>query len=266
MRRMVDRGELVEHYATADEQGRLTGGTSLERLRTQLLLRRALPAAPSRILDVGGGAGVHAAWLAELGHSVHLVDAVPEHVEQARSAGTFTAALGDAVELAEADHSYDAVLLLGPLYHLRRRSERIQALREAHRVTRAGGVLAAAAISRYASMMDGFYRGFVADPAFVEIVVRDLETGRHDNPTRHPRYFTSSYFHTCAELRAEIAAAGYRLVDLLPVEGVLAWYPGLDEQMSDPVRRDLVLRCIERTEHDPAVTAASPHLLALASV
>ncbi|MEU6698964.1 class I SAM-dependent methyltransferase [Pseudonocardia sp. NPDC046786] len=120
---MVDRGELVEHYATADEQGRLTGGTSLERLRTQLLLRRALPAAPSRILDVGRGAGVHAARLAELGHSVHLVDAVPEHVEQARSAGTFTAALGDAVELAEPDHSYDAVLLLGPLYHLRRRSE-----------------------------------------------------------------------------------------------------------------------------------------------
>src|SRR3712207_8247911 len=49
------------------------------------IFRRHLGDAPLRVLDVGGGEGVHAAWLAADGHDVHLVDPVPAHVEQARS-------------------------------------------------------------------------------------------------------------------------------------------------------------------------------------
>ena len=81
------------------------------------------PAAPSRtaarVLDVGGGAGVHAAWLADDGHSVHVIDPMPSHVEQAnRLAGPrrrITAEVGDARRLAVTDGTVDAVLLLGPL-------------------------------------------------------------------------------------------------------------------------------------------------------
>jgi len=77
---------VVEHYETTDEGRRLTEGLGrLELLRTQEVLRRHLPDRPSEILDVGGATGVHARWLADDGHDVHVVDLVPAHVEKARA-------------------------------------------------------------------------------------------------------------------------------------------------------------------------------------
>ena len=72
---------------------------------------------------MGGGPGSRAAALARRGYQVHLWDAMPLHVTQAREAGrdpaaAFTAALGDARGLAEPDESQDAVVMFGPLYHL----------------------------------------------------------------------------------------------------------------------------------------------------
>ena len=75
-----------------------------------------------------------------------------------------------------ADASVDAVLLLGPLYHLTERADRVRALAEGRRVLRPGGVLAAAAISRYASAVDGLFRGHLREPGFEAIVERDLPT------------------------------------------------------------------------------------------
>lgn len=79
------------------------------------------PAAPARILDVGGGPGTHSARLAADGYEVELVDPVPLHARQAERAAAvaawpFTVRLGDARHLSASDRSADAVLLLGPLY------------------------------------------------------------------------------------------------------------------------------------------------------
>src|SRR5262245_40081960 len=157
--------EILCHYDREfDEESRITRGMGeLELLRTREIVRRNLPDGPLRIIDVGGGTGVHAAWLAEDGHEVHLVDPVPRHVERARrltpERGRITAELGDARDLrAAGDAAYDAALLLGPLYHLTERDERIAALREAARVVRPGGQVFAAAISRFASLFDGLSR------------------------------------------------------------------------------------------------------------
>ena len=153
--------EIVEHYdREIDEGRRITQGLGqLELLRTREIVRRHLPPAPRRILDVGGGTGVHAAWLASDGHDVHRLDRVPRHVDQARrlapGPGRVTAAVGDARDLAAARASVDAVLLLGPLYHLTERADRIRVLREAARVVRPAGVVFAAAVSRFASLFDG---------------------------------------------------------------------------------------------------------------
>src|SRR5215212_5220861 len=132
---------ILAHYSEGIEQDRLFGGRSqLERVRTQGLLTRHLPPAPAVVLDVGGGPGVYARWLTERGYEVHLVDPVPLHVEQAQGADPkpASATIGDARKLDWPNARVDAVLLLGPLYHLTERDDRLQALREAHRVLRPG--------------------------------------------------------------------------------------------------------------------------------
>ena len=147
--------DLGRHYATDAEQQRLvrTPHGRLEFLRTQELLRRVLTPSAS-VLDVGGGTGVHAEWIARDGHQVHLIDVVPAHVEAAARLPGVTAAVGDARELAIEDGNVDVVLLLGPLYHLVEAVERARALAQARRVLRPGGVLAAAGISRYLSALE----------------------------------------------------------------------------------------------------------------
>ena len=94
---------------------------------------------------------------------------------------------GDARSLSEDASSFDAVLLLGPLYHLIRREERVAALAEARRVVVGGGVMAAAGISRFASIIDGLARGLLLHPEFQSIVEKDLRSGEHRNPTALPR-------------------------------------------------------------------------------
>lgn len=119
------------------------------------------------MLDVGGASGVYATWLTEQGHRVLLVDPVPRHVATARAKGV-EAVVGDARALDEPDNSHDVVLLLGPLYHLIDRAERVRALAEARRVTR--GLVIAAAISRWSSLWEGLLRGLVDAPDFLPML------------------------------------------------------------------------------------------------
>lgn len=255
--------EIQAHYALGAEHGRLTAGPSLELLRTQLLLERFLPPAPARVLDVGGGPGVYASWLAGRGYQVHLIDPVPLHVEQAAAAGGFTAARGDARALAEPAGSYDAALLLGPLYHLTERADRLAALSGACRAVRPGGIVAAAVISRYASTFDGFFRGFLDKPGFAALMTEDLRTGQHRNPTALPELFTTAYFHDRDGIAAEVTESGLRLQAVLPVEGPLHWAPGIQDRLADPAQRDLILRTLTAMEGDPAIAGATAHLLAV---
>src|SRR5215471_6359601 len=100
-----ESSEIREHYeAEVVEAERLTSGAGqLELVRTREIVRRHLPPGPLTIHDVGGGAGAHAAWLADDGHEVHVVDPMPNHVEAARRLAArdrrITAEVGDARHL-----------------------------------------------------------------------------------------------------------------------------------------------------------------------
>jgi len=153
------------------------------------------------------------------------------------SAGGFSVAPGDARNLAEADGSYDAVLLLGPLYHLTARADRLRALAEARRVARSGGVVAVAVISRYASTFDGFFQGFIDKPGFAALMAEDLRTGQHRNPGHDAEFFTTAYFHDCDGIADEITESGLRLRHLLPVEGPMHWAPGIQGRLANPDQR-----------------------------
>src|SRR4029450_5292602 len=229
--------------ASVSEQQRL-GPWSLERVRTWELLGRYLPPPPAVVLDIGGAAGIYALPLAAAGYQVHLVDPLAMHVQQARRASAEQpaapragAAVGDARQLARPDASTDAALLLGPLYHLTDRADRIRALAEARRVLRPDGVLAAAAISRFASTCDGLLRGYLDEPGFEAIVEGDLRDGQPRNPTGRPEWFTTAYFHRPEELPGEVAEAGLRLDALLAVEGPAWMLPDIERRLGGPPRR-----------------------------
>ncbi len=256
--------EVLEHYGQIDEGGRITEGLGrLELLRTREILRRHLPEAPARILDVGGGTGVHAQWLAADGYEVHVVDPVPAHVAQAAQAAV-TAEVGDARRLSASDASVDAVLVLGPLYHLTHGADRVRALSEARRVVRPGGVIFAAAISRFASLFDGLARGRLFEPGFGDIVERDLREGQHRNPTGRPEWFTTAYFHHPDELRREAEVAGLEVVEIVGVEGLAGWLPHLEALFDSDQHRDAILSAARAVETEPTLLGLSAHLILVA--
>jgi len=260
---------LDVHYGHGRERDRLADGAgALERDRTRALIAARLPAPPAAVVDVGGAAGVYARWLADLGYAVMLVDRYPPHVAQAREESSrgrpFAAAVADARRLPLVDGSADVVLLLGPLYHLTEPADRLTALVEARRVLRPGGLLAAAAINRHASLLDGVFRRLLEQPGFPAVVDKALATGRHEPPAGAD-WFTRAYFHLPDELRDEVASAGFHDVDVMGVEGPGGWASDLAERRADPAAWQQVLDAAARTERDPATIAMSAHLLALAS-
>jgi SAM-dependent methyltransferase len=259
--------EVAAHYDIGAEQSRLcTGSGLLELLRTQDVLRRHLPHAPAKVLDVGGGPGAHAEWLAVDGHRVHLVDPVPLHVQQANALPGVRATIGDARALTAADASYDAVLLCGPLYHLDTVADRVRAWREAARVVRPGGLVAGAVITRYASLLDGLRRPFPQDERYRLVVEQAIETGQHRPPPDTP-WFTSAYFHRPDEPAAEARAAGLDVLSTVAVEGpaCLLSERELEAELADDRRRDYLMWALRRIEDDPSVLGASSHLLTLAT-
>lgn len=184
----------------------------------------------------------YAEWVGEVGHVAHLIDLAPAHI--------------------------DAVLLLGSLYHLVEREDRVQALREARRVTRRGGWVFAAATCRFAPLLGALVEGFFDDPAFAPVLARDLVDGQHRNTTGDPRRFTTAYFHRPEELLQEAADAGLAVVECLAIEGP-CWLAGgsrtaFEECWSEPRRRAALLELARSVERDRMALSASPHVMVVA--
>ncbi|GGK08620.1 hypothetical protein GCM10010123_43130 [Pilimelia anulata] len=257
--------EILDYYRRGGERHRLDRGAGrLEYLRTRDVLRRALPAAPARLLDIGGGTGVYAGPLAAAGYRVTVVDPVPDHVAAAAGHPGVTAVAGDARRVPLADGSADAVLLLGPLYHLIDAADRLAAWREAGRLLRPGGVVVAATISRFASLHDGWAHGHADAPGFADLVAGALADGRH-RPPPGADWFTTAYFHHPTEPAAEATAAGLADARTVFCEGPL-WLllDGLDPILADPARAAALLDQLRRVEDEPSLLGASAHLLTLA--
>jgi len=258
---------IRDYYERGLEAGRLTGGFPsgpLEFERTKEIISRYLSAPPLKIIDVGGGPGLYSAWLADRGDDVHLVDPVRLHVDQARSAhARITAEIGDARQLPHADDSFDTVLLLGPLYHLVAREDRLSALSEARRVVRSSGWVFAAAISRYAALFDLLVRADrLHDPEIFRLVEDVVETGVFRGQVS--QLFTTAYFHLPDDLREEVKAAGFELKALLNIEGPGFLLHDFEARWADPVKRKTVLDAARLVESKPELLSASSHILAVA--
>ena len=269
MKKLPD--EIVAHYEQGDEIRRLSSSLGqLEETRIRDLITRHLPVTPAVVYDLGGGPGSYACWLARGGYEVHLVDPVPLHVEQASAASQTQPdhpiaelCVGDARHLDRADNSVDVVLMLGPLYHLTERNERIAALRESYRILRRSGIIFAVAISRYASTLRGMVDGII-DPEYIKIVGRDLRDGKHRNPKEHPAYFTTAFLHRTEELKSEIEAVGFDLEGLFGIQGPAWLLQNLEEQWADPNCRERLLNIARSLESEPSIIGVSTHIMAIA--
>ena len=268
---LVTDRDIINFYQNQyDESTRLTHGPGdIELLRTLDVLTRFLPSETSAVLDVGGGAGVYADWLANQGHDVSLIDPVPRHVETANKIapgpGSITASIGDARSIEAQDDSFDVVLMLGPLYHLPEPSDRIAAWAEAKRVCRPGGLIAAAVISRFASFHDMLTRHKLTEPGILEMVTTDLETGQHRNPAMVDGLFTTAYLHHPDEISREATAAGVEIKHIIGVEGLASYAEDLPNQLADETTRTAILDMLRKTEEEASIVGASNHILAIAA-
>jgi SAM-dependent methyltransferase len=264
------------YYELGQEAERLgpRGPGRLEFERTQEIVLRSLPPAPAVIADIGGGPGRYALWLADLGYRVRHRDLVPLHVEQvtaaagaARAAGAaggggVESAIGDARALDLADASVDAVLLLGPLYHLDR-ADRVRTLREAGRIVRPGGPVFGAAITRWAARLDGVlrHRLYETEPD-MEQMVAEVERSGVLQPLG-PGSFCG-FTHRPEELRAEAQEAGLEVADLVCVEGAAIMLADLTERGADPEAWRIVLDSARALERVPELMGIGPHMLVTA--
>lgn len=256
------------YYDRAEEGTRLDSPLGVvEFLRTQEIILRALPPAPAVVADIGGGPGRYALWLAGAGagYEVEHRDLVQHHVDELATAAPrgVRTRLGDARALDLPDASVDAVLLLGPLYHLGERTDRVAALREAARVVRPGGPVFAAAISRWAPRLHGLVaqRLYERHPRMREVVERAERDGLLE--PAHEGGF-SAYTHRPDDLRAEILDAGLTLRDLVAVEGIAFALDDLDQRVGSPADLEIVLDTARSGERIPELLGLGPHLVATA--
>ncbi len=264
----TDLLNILDYYETTDEATRLQRLESeLELLRTRDILARTLPPVPAEVLDVGGGPGVHSFWLAGMGYRTHLVDLVPKHIKLAGQMATLyqeapllSISVGDARQLEFSDQSVDVVLMLGPLYHLVQRADRLAALREAYRVLRPGGVLIAEAISRYLPLIKVLTRNMLEDARLAPIVTRTLQTGQH-RPDPNLDFFTTAFFHHPRGLRREVAKAGFVPRSIFAVEGPVRLLKEFGQHWQQRERREWLLELARRLEQETVLMGVSGHMI-----
>jgi SAM-dependent methyltransferase len=257
---------MQAHYEQGSEQDRLDSPFGvIEFTRTQEIVLRALPPAPAVIADIGGGPGRYALWLAGMGHAVEHRDIAQGHVQLLSELAPdgVRSRWGDARTLDLGEESVDAVLLLGPLYHLTARDERVTALRQAARIVKPGGPVFAAAISRWAPRLHGLVaqRLYEDYPQMHDAVAEVERDGVL--PPLYEGAFTG-YTHRPHELREEVMEAGLTLVDLVAVEGIAFALSDLEDRVRSKPALDVVLDAARAVERAPEMLGLGPHLLATA--
>ena len=263
--------ELIERYydlCSANEWARL------ERYRTEYAvtlraMKHYLPLPPAQILDCGGGPGRYAIELTKQGYAVTLFDLSRVNLSYARTmahaAGVALAAYehGTAADLARfVDNTFDAILLLGPLYHLTDPNDRAAALSGAYRALKPKGLLVAAFISYYAGLR------FLAkqDPEFLvrakERLAAFWQTGSFP-PDRGDGTEFVAHFSPPAEVRPLVEKAGFTVKTVLGVEGLASM---IDEKLNalEGEAWDAWVELNYRVATDPSLHGGCEHLLCIA--
>lgn len=173
---METQEALTQYYSGYDEDGRLASRHgSVEFLTTMRYIDRYLKPG-MRILEIGAATGRYSHTLARRGYAVDAVELVEHNIEifkrNTQPGENVTIEQGNAKDLSFLkDDTYDLTLLLGPMYHLFTVEEQLQALNEALRVTKKGGILMAAYCGNDATMVQYcFGRGMLKEKRYQELI------------------------------------------------------------------------------------------------
>ncbi|NBJ90893.1 class I SAM-dependent methyltransferase [Acutalibacter sp. 1XD8-36] len=268
----MNNKEIYDFYENGAEIGRLERRLGvIEAARTKELLARYIKPGMT-VFDVGGGVGYYSDWLASLGCTVSLYELAPSAVRYAIDHQTvpYHAEPADARFLPAEEDSCDALLLMGPLYHLTDKQDRLKALSEARRILRHGGLLIATGISKFSSATWALstYRtanDFIDDETYMDMLRSELTTGEHHRPDKYPRFIAEAYFHTPESFADELKEAGFAIGDMLAIEGIIWPTPDLNAKWEDTSSREHLLELLRLTESEPSVLGYSPHFMAVAS-
>lgn len=173
---MEENNAIRAFYESYDEENRLTTRHGAVEYQTTMRYIERYLRPGMRILEIGTGTGRYAHTLARRGYTVDAVELV-EHNIAVFKANTqpdeaITITQGNAKDLSPfTDNTYDITLLLGPMYHLFTEEEKLQALGEAIRVTKQGGVVFVAYCGNDATILQFcFLRGMLKDPKYRQLV------------------------------------------------------------------------------------------------
>ncbi len=165
---------LNDFYSNYDEDSRLLQRHgSVEFLTTMRYIEKYIKPGDN-VIEIGAGTGRYSHSLAQQGYTVDAVELIAHSIEvfhkNTLPSENVTITQGNALDLsAFQDNKYDITLLLGPLYHLYSIEDKRQALREAIRVTKPGGIVFAAyVISDGCLLDDGFNRGNINVAKYIE--------------------------------------------------------------------------------------------------
>lgn len=173
---------LIDFYNNYDEDSRLTlrHGT-VEFLTTMRYIEKYLKSG-DRVLEIGAGTGRYSHALARQGYTVDAVELIQHNIEVFRkntlADENISVIQGNALDLSVfPDNQYDITLLLGPLYHLYSKEDKQQAIREAIRVTKQGGIIFAAYVISDGCLLDeGFKRSNINVAEYIKNGLIDPET------------------------------------------------------------------------------------------
>lgn len=155
----MNEKNLITYYNKFNEDKRLnTRHGKIEYLTTMKYIHEYLKE-NDKIIEIGAGTGKYCGTLANEGYSVTAVELVKHNLRVIeKKYKNIDASLGNAINLKKIkDNTYDLTLLLGPMYHLISKEEKIKALKEAKRITKKNGIIMVAyCMNDYAILVHGF--------------------------------------------------------------------------------------------------------------
>ncbi|MGJ7921655.1 class I SAM-dependent methyltransferase [Neobacillus sp. LXY-4] len=273
----IEMDQILRYYNGGAEIGRLHRGIGkIEYERTKEILLRYLPNESQVIYDIGGGIGAYSSWLANIGHKVHMFELAPNAVEYAKelnkinNSPIFKIEVADGRNINRPDESADIALLMGPLYHLTEKEERLKSLKEASRILKKDGLLFVSAISRFGSTLWGLSvfgvsNDYINEQDFMDMLERELTDGQHIRPehNKYENHIPRAFFHTPKDLKEEIELAGLSHEKTFAVEGPAWIVPTLNEKWEQEDSKNQLLKICKMVEEQESLKGMSPHFLAV---